>query len=101
MKANGAKAADFCQMLIDDFMAFYQGRLDDIKVVNVKSFSEPMPPSVEQMGKMLAVCRRIWKAYCRQNGMPGESQKLLENKLKKKWESMEKIQKRHRSKKAQ
>ena len=99
MKANGAKAADFCQMLIDDFIAFYQGRLDDIQVVNVSSFKNPQPPSVEQMGKMLSVCRIIWKAYCRQNGMPGESQRLLEVKLKKKWKSMERIPIRHRTKK--
>ena len=63
MRGNGAKAADFCQMLIEDFMAFYQERLDDIKIVNVKPFSKPMPPSLDQMGRMLAVCKRIWKTY--------------------------------------
>jgi hypothetical protein len=101
MRGNGAKAADFCQMLIEDFIAFYQERLDDIKIVNVKPFSKPMPPSLDQMGRMLAVCKRIWKTYCDQNKIPGECHQLLERKLKKEWESMARLQKRHRTRKGQ
>lgn len=82
-----------CQSLIDDFFHFCDGELDKVKIIDeLRDISDPMPPSVEQAGKMLARCNKAWNDYCGFMLLPRECKKLLINRVKKKWLSLEKQQ---------
>lgn len=73
-----------CQSLIDDFFHFCDGELDKVKIIDeLRDISDPMPPSVEQAGKMLARCNKAWNDYCGFMLLPRECKKLFINRVKK------------------
>lgn len=75
-----------CQLLVDDFFHFCDGEVDKVSIITeLRDISTPMPPDHEQMKKMLARCDKAWKDYCKFMLLPGESQKLFINRVKKKW----------------
>ena len=82
-----------CQLLVDDFFHFCEGEVDQITIITeLRDIKEPMPPKVEQLRTMLARCDKAWKDYCRFMLLPGESQKMFINRVKKKWQALEKQQ---------
>lgn len=82
-----------CQTLVDDFFNFVDGKLEDVHIITeLRDISEPMPPTIDNMKKMLARCDRVWKDYCKFMLLPGESNKLFINRVKKRWLTLEKQQ---------
>lgn len=97
---NSGTAVDLCNKLIADFMAFYEGRLSDMKMVDHSKLERDEPPTTEQLGKCLAVARAAWHDLRRAAGLPGECDGLLERKLKKQWKDLEKSRKCRKSKRS-
>lgn len=84
---------NYCQQLINDFFNFAEGNLAEIRVITeFRDISEPMPPKPEQLGKMLARLNRVWEDYCDTVRLPRESKTLFMNKVKKRWQLLEKTQ---------
>ena len=82
-----------CQLLVDDFFHFCEGELDQVTIITeLRDISEPMPPKLEQIQKMLARCDKAWKDYCKFMQLPSESNKLFINRVKTKWLALEKQQ---------
>lgn len=82
-----------CQLLVDDFFHFHDGELDKITIITeLRDISEPMPPKLEQVRIMFARCNKAWKDYCKLMLLPGESQKLFINRVKKRWLALGKQQ---------
>lgn len=80
-----------CQMLIDDFFHFCEGELDQVTIIaEIRDISDPMPPQLDQIKKMLARCDKAWKDYCKFMLLPGESSRLFLNRAKKRWLALEK-----------
>lgn len=84
---------EHCQTLIDDFFNFVDGRIEEVRIITeFRDIAEPMPPKLEQIRKMLARCNKVWKDYCKFMLLPGESNLLFINKVKKEWLKREKQQ---------
>lgn len=80
-----------CQVLVDDFFHFCDGEVDQITIITeLRDISEPMPPQLEQIQKMLVRCDKAWKDYCKFMLLPSESKKLFINRVKIKWLALEK-----------
>ena len=82
-----------CQLVVDDFFAFSDGRADEVQYSQVDDIKEPMPPTVEQLKKMFARCKRVWADYCDFTLLPRECRQLFVSKVKAEWQRREKIQK--------
>ena len=82
---------EHCQTLIDDFFNFVGGWIEEVRIITeLRDISEPMPPQLEQIRKMLARCNKAWKDYCGFMMLPKESNMLFINRVKKKWLELEK-----------
>jgi len=77
---------DFRDGLVNDFFLFAEGRFGEIRIQNdLGGIDGSVPPDARQLGIMLSRCNRIWKNYCRFNGLPGESQRLVSDIIRRKW----------------
>jgi hypothetical protein len=84
---------EHCQTLVDDFFNFVDGNIQEVRIITeLRDISEPMPPQLEQIRKMLARCNKVWKDYCGFMMLPRESNVLFINRVKKKWLTLEKQQ---------
>lgn len=83
-----------CDMLVDDFFNFNEGRADLVKVIDIRDIQEPMPPEQEQLRKMMARCREAWLDYCDFIGLSRQSRTLFLNRVKKEWQSRGQQQKK-------
>lgn len=84
---------EHCQTLVDDFFSFVDGRIDEVRIITeFRDISEPMPPTIEQIKKMLVRCNNVWRDYCKFMLLPRESNLLFTNRVKKKWLELEKQQ---------
>lgn len=81
-----------CNMLIDDFFNFNEGHADMVKLIDIKDINNPMPPTQEQLRKMMARCQRAWLDYCSYIGLSRQSRTLFINRVKKEWQSREQQQ---------
>ena len=81
-----------CDMLVDDFFNFYEGRLDLVKLIDIRDVSEPMPPGQEQNRKMMARCRKAWLDYCKFVGLSRQSETLFLKRVKTEWRNREQQQ---------
>lgn len=89
-----ANVGQHCTQLVDDFFNFCDGKLDKVKVITeLRDISEPMPPELEQMGKMLNRCKKVWNDYCDFMAAPQMTRQLFINRVKKQWLSLEKSHK--------
>ena len=76
----------FRDTLVNEFFLFAEGKFDEIKIQNdLGGIDGKVPPDAKQLGIMLSRCNRIWKDYCRFNGLPGESQRLVNDLIRRKW----------------
>lgn len=83
-----------CEQLINDFFNFCEGNLEEVKVITeLRDISEPMPPKLEQIGKMLNRCKKVWYDYCDFVRAPRMTRDLFINRVKKQWLALEKSQK--------
>ena len=82
-----------CNMLFESFFNFTDGNVSAVKLIDIRDISEPMPPEVDQIKKMLARCDKAWKEYCDFVGLPCQSRKLFINRVKKEWLKREKMMK--------
>jgi hypothetical protein len=93
-----------CDMLFDAFFNFTDGNVSEVRLIDIRDISEPMPPQVDQIKKMLARCDKAWKEYCDLVGLSGHSRNLLINRVEKEWLKREKmmmrLQKRKRTQSA-
>ena len=82
-----------CNTLVKDFFNFCDGKLDDISVITeYRDISDPMPPTLPHISKMLVRCDKVWKDYCKFMLLPKESQSLFMTRVKKQWLELEKQQ---------
>lgn len=82
-------AAD-CQELMDSFFAFVDGDWDKVEFIVIDDIKADGLPDAEQIGKALYRLNRCWIHRCQNLGLPGESQKLLITKIKKRWIKLQK-----------
>ena len=88
------KVSEHCQLVLDDFFNFCDGKADLVKLVIISDIKEPMPPDVEQIKKMFGRCKRVWSDYCDFINLPRESKQLFVTKAKTEWHRREELQKR-------
>lgn len=95
--------SEHCQLILDDFFNFCDGKPELCQYVITTDIREPIPPDVEQIKKMFGRCKRVWADYCDFIKLPRESRQLFVTKAKKEWHRREEelkqqgIQKRKRS----
>lgn len=85
---------EYCQMVLDDFFNFCDGKQELVKLVVVSDIKEPMPPDFEQIKKMFGRCKRVWSDYCDFVRLPRECKQLFVTKAKAEWHKREEAQKK-------
>lgn len=85
--------SEHCQLVLDDFFNFCDGKPELVKYAIISDIKEPMPPDVEQIKKMFGRCKRVWSDYCDFINLPRESRQLFVKKAKAEWHKREKAQK--------
>jgi len=78
---------EHCRLLITDFFNFFEGRADEVKLIDIRDIKEQMPPDREQVRKMMARCDKAWKLYCDYAGLPMASKKLFINRIRNEWQT--------------
>lgn len=78
---------EHCGLLVADFFNFYEGRVDEVKLIDIRDINWPMPPDKEQMRKMMARCDKAWRVYCDYAGLPMASKKLFINRIRHEWQT--------------
>lgn len=79
-----------CGLLVTDFFAFADGHAENVQCVFVEDISEPMPPSLENLRKMLARTNKAWRDYCDLLRLPSESRGLCLKRIETEWHRREK-----------
>ena len=87
--------------LIDDFFLFCDGHPEKMgTIVYKKDIESPMPPSSEQMGKMLNRLNIIWTNFCKALGVQNIIYGTFISEVKKQWLQKGEIQKQQQIVKA-
>lgn len=97
-----APIAEIRQAIVDDAFEFYNNGSDaqtsiiDFSGLKVPAGEHPKP---EVMGKALVRCDAVWKEYCRQLKLPGETQRSFMKAFEVKWKNLEKSSMQRRKRK--
>ena len=87
------KVGEHCQIIVDDFFNFCDGKADKVTTIDIRDIKDPMPPEIDQIRIMLARCKQAWSYYCKLAGLLRECIMLLTNRVKEIWQIKEKEQK--------
>ena len=78
-----------CQMLESDFFAMAEGKVSEVKIIDVRDLIEPDGSVVkDSLGKVFSRCEKVWFDYCGLLGLPRESHFMFRKRIRRKWESM-------------
>lgn len=77
-----------CDMLVNDFFAVADGKLGEVKIIDVRDLVIEQPITSEILGKVLFRCEQSWKHYCNLYKLPVASHRMLRIRIKKKWERL-------------
>lgn len=75
-----------CGLLVTDFFNFFEGRVDEVKIIDIRDIRESVPPEKDQLRKMMARCDKAWRDYCDFVGLPMMCKKLFTNRIKEEWQ---------------
>lgn len=88
-RLRGNDVTQHCNLLVNDFFSFADGHAGSVKCVFVEDISDPMPPSLENLRKMLARTNKAWRVYCEMAGLPSESTGLCLQRIESEWRKRE------------